>query len=63
MDREQQLKELAGAIGDDGSLYGLGWYLSWHSGDTAATLDGEFTADQLEAIVMWMREHTEPRGR
>jgi hypothetical protein len=33
-------------------------YLHWNQGDNTATLDGEFTADQLEAIAIWMREKT-----
>lgn len=43
----------------DKQLHSLGWYLSVESGDAEATLDGTFTADQLEAIAMWMRD---PKG-
>lgn len=30
-------------------------YLSWDVSQTEATLDGDFTADELEAIAWWMR--------
>jgi hypothetical protein len=39
----------------DGGLYSLGWYLAWTPGDLDATLDGQFTADDLEAIAWWIR--------
>lgn len=32
-------------------------YLLWAPHSESATLDGEFTADQLEAISRWMRHH------
>lgn len=32
-------------------------YLSYREGDPTATLDGEYTPDQLEAIAFWMRRH------
>ena len=38
-----------------GGLFSLGWYLHWDKSDDFATLDGEFTADELEAIACWMR--------
>ena len=43
-------------IENDGSLDNLGWYLSWHTGNEFATLDGEFTANELEAITWWMKK-------
>jgi len=52
---EDEVRELLnGAIAHNG-LYSLGWYLGWSYGDDEATLDGEFTADDLEAIAWWMR--------
>jgi hypothetical protein len=42
-------------IRPDGSLYSLGWYLRWRVGDTVATLNGLFTANDLEAIARHMR--------
>lgn len=40
---------------NNNSLHSLGWYVSWTPGRDQATLDGEFTADDLEAIAWWMR--------
>jgi hypothetical protein len=47
---------------EDGCLFSLGWYLSWDIGDDKATLDGEFSADELEAIAWWMRNKKEYGG-
>lgn len=44
------------AVQPDGGLYNLGWYLGWNVGSDTATLDGVFTADDLEAIAAHMRE-------
>ncbi|MEE7625455.1 hypothetical protein V3O24_04715 [Methylobacter sp. Wu8] len=56
MDEEKVRKIIEPEIfKEDGGLYDLGWYLSWNKGDESATLDGEFTADDLEAIAWWMR--------
>ena len=52
---------LAGVIQPNGGLYSLGWYLHWNVGSNTATLDGEFTADDLEAIASHMREHQKQR--
>jgi hypothetical protein len=43
------------ALNDDGTLHNVGWYLAWSGGDDEATLDGIFSADELEAIAWWMR--------
>jgi len=43
------------AVMSDGDLFSLGWYLYWENGKEYATLDGYFTADDLEAIAWWMR--------
>lgn len=51
-----------GAIHPDGRLYNLGAYLDWAPGYENATLDGEFTADQLEAIAWWMRNAASLKG-
>lgn len=48
----QQVKD---AIHEDGHLYDLGWYLCWWPDEEKACLDGEFTADELEAIANHMR--------
>lgn len=53
---EKLVKEiLKDAICEDGKLHDMGWYLNWCPGMETATLDGEFTADDLEAIACWMR--------
>jgi hypothetical protein len=46
-------------LGESGGLYNCGVYLSWNPGDEGATLDGEFDADDLEAIAWWMRNKGE----
>lgn len=45
------------AQGKRGGLYSLGWYLAYTDGQEHATLDGTFTARDLEAIALYMREH------
>lgn len=35
-------------------------YLSFHKGDKKITLDGDWTAEELEAIAFWMRTHDRP---
>jgi len=61
MDRKQANKILGDKIKDpDGSLYSLKEYLRWKVGDKKASLDGNFTADDLEAIAWWMRKGNSP---
>lgn len=56
MDESKAREILGDWIKADGHLYGLGAYLSWHSlSANRATLDGDFTADELEAIAWWMK--------
>ena len=38
-----------------GDLYNSNWYLSYNKGDRDAILDGEFNADDLEAIAVFIR--------
>ena len=33
------------------------WYLEFNPGCSEAILDGHFTADELEAVAMWMRQY------
>ena len=40
------------------SSYGHAGFLNVKNGDARASLDGEFTADELEAIACWMRDPT-----
>ncbi len=56
MDEERVKKILKPEVlSNDGGLYSLGWYLAWSPNDTEVTLDGPFTADELEAIAWWMK--------
>lgn len=53
---EYQARVILGEdITDTDELYNGGRYLSWSKGETTATLDDSFTADELEAIAWWMR--------
>lgn len=42
----------------DGGLFCLGRYLAWKPGSATVTLDDEFTIDELEAIVVFVRNHS-----
>lgn len=35
----------------DGGLYGLGAYIAWTPGDNSVVLDGDFTAEEILAIL------------
>lgn len=54
MDEKTARNLLGDAIHPEG-LYNLGWYLGWERGADYATLDGQFTAEDLEAIAWWMK--------
>lgn len=34
-------------------------WVAWGTGDNSVTLDGDFSADELEAIAWWMRHKSE----
>ena len=57
------LDEAKALLGDtvqsDGRLYDQGWYCRFTPGDRTAILDGDFDADDLEAIAIYMRAHAE----
>lgn len=55
MNEEQARKILGDAIEGDNGLYSCGWYLAWSPHENTACLDGDFTAEDLEAIAWWMR--------
>jgi hypothetical protein len=60
MDEIKAREILRGYIDDKNNLVwesgkGLGDYLHWWVETREATLDGNFSADELEAIVWWMR--------
>lgn len=61
MDEIKAREILSADITNDGSLMNVGWYLSWKVGNKDACLDGDFTADDLEAIAWWMR-HAQGKG-
>jgi hypothetical protein len=54
--------QLADWIQPDGGLYDAGTFIAWKCGDRRATLDGEFTADELAAIAAYMRRQL-PDGK
>lgn len=53
---EQKAREILGdSIRPDGGLFEGGQYMEWSVGDENIVLDARFSADELEAIVWWMR--------
>jgi hypothetical protein len=62
MTREQAIEILGTDIQADGRLFCGGRYLAWAVGDEEATLDADFTADELEAIAWWMRNSASAGG-
>ncbi len=55
MTYEEAKKHLEEYIKPNGGSYSVGWYLAWSPGREEATLDGQFTADDLLAISVYMR--------
>jgi hypothetical protein len=55
MDEKLAREILGETVRPDDRLLGFENYAHWHPGDAVATLDGEFTADELEAVAWWMR--------
>ena len=45
----------------DNSLYSLDWYVRWDDDMSAVILDGEFEAEDLEAIAWWMKRYKRTR--
>ena len=56
MNKEQATEILKDYIEGDGGLFCPGHYIAWTPGDSDITLDSRFEADELEAIVWWMRQ-------
>ena len=54
MDEARARRVLGTAVKERG-LFDSGWYLSYGFGREDACLDGDFTAEQLEAIAWFMR--------
>ena len=69
MDRKQANKIIGKSKNPNGGLHSLGGlysfkeYLRWDIGNKKATLDGKFTADELEAIAWWMRKGNKKGGK
>lgn len=55
MDLTEASNILGNTIQSDNNLYNLRGYVSWDKGDETITLDGQFTADELEAMAIWIR--------
>jgi hypothetical protein len=57
MDEAQAREILKDHIQSDNQLNNVGRYLNWHPTvrNFEATLDGDFQAEELEAIAWWMR--------
>jgi hypothetical protein len=52
---ESIAREILGSwIEEDGGLYCLGRYVSWHPDRDTITLDDTFSLDELEAITWWV---------
>lgn len=60
---EEKARELLRHSIDGKDLHDIGWYLAWKATyPDWATLDGTFSADDLEAIAWWMRHNAEPKA-
>jgi len=60
---EEKARELLRIAINGKDLRDIGWYLAWKSTyPDWATLDGTFSADDLEAIAWWMRHNAEPQA-
>jgi len=58
------LSKNGGNINSDNSLSSTWTYMYWNPGDEDITLDGEFSLEELEAIMWWMRnKHCTPTKR
>lgn len=55
MNLEEAKKILDDTVQPNGDLYCPGHYISWHIGDKDICLDCNFSVDELEAIVVYMR--------
>ena len=55
MNSKKAREILGDTIKTDYGLHDLYSYTDWRVGDNSVTLDGLFTANELEAIAWWMR--------
>lgn len=58
--KETAQKTLLPYITEDNDLESLSPYISWALIGDSLRLDGVFTADELEAMALWMRLHQKP---
>jgi len=54
----QEAEEILKDYIDDWGLGSFDHYIDWHKSDITVVLDGRFTAKQLEAIAVWMQNHS-----
>jgi hypothetical protein len=61
MDEAQARQILGSSVQEEGAVLKSGGrpYFSWRRGREWATLDGMFSADELDALVWWMRNKTD----
>ena len=50
---EKKAREILGTSNDE--ISNIGMYANWFPWENEITLDGEFTAEQLEAFAWWMK--------
>ena len=55
MDEKRATEILSDSIEPDGGLYNGFELIAWDVVDKKAALDGNFTAERLEAVAWWMR--------
>ena len=60
MDEKTARRILGDRIQPNNNLYDGVYYVAWNPSHTKVTLDDEFSADELEAIVWWMRNKYVP---
>lgn len=58
MDYKRALEILGDTVQADGGLHNSSQYISWNNGDIDITLDSSFDVDELEAIVVYMKENS-----
>jgi hypothetical protein len=60
MTLDEAKKILGDSLKQDGSVYELGQYMCYSPGDETVCLDADFSADDLEALVVYMRATAKP---
>lgn len=62
LNQERAREILRASIKESGALYNPGEFLAWDPGDKNAVLDGQFSAEYLEAVAWWMKHQNKPKG-